>query len=79
MHRSLLTHCRSILAKHHALAKGGYKQGATAVHDSGLDGLEGNEFDHLEPNMADPLVVDEDEILEEFWKENEVIYSCIHI
>jgi hypothetical protein len=74
MHRSLLTHCRALISEHHAHARKTFKRGATAVHEfGGLDELNGDEFDDLEVDpAADPLVVDENELLSKYFKDNNI-------
>ncbi|KAI8615752.1 hypothetical protein BC830DRAFT_1121081 [Chytriomyces sp. MP71] len=73
MYKALLSHCQSLLSQHHALARGTYKAGAGAVHESGLNGLDGDEFDLERDDFTEPIIiVDEKELLEEYWKENKI-------
>ncbi|ORY48674.1 hypothetical protein BCR33DRAFT_714403 [Rhizoclosmatium globosum] len=73
MYKALISHCQSLLSKHHALARGTYKIGAGAVHESGLNGLEGDEFDCDINDFTEPvIIVDEKEMLAEYWKENNI-------
>ncbi|KAJ3028023.1 UNVERIFIED_CONTAM: hypothetical protein HDU68_002606 [Siphonaria sp. JEL0065] len=72
-YKALIAHCQSLLSKHHALARGTYKNGAGAVHESGLNGLEGDEFDSDNNDFTEPvIIVDEKEMLESYWKENNI-------
>ena len=71
-HRSLLIHCKQLLSRHHAFAKGTFKKGAAAVHDSGLGGLDGTEFEDNGPSLYEPIIHDEQDILRTYLHENNV-------
>ncbi|KAI9344343.1 hypothetical protein BDR26DRAFT_214013 [Obelidium mucronatum] len=74
MYKSLIAHCQSLLSQHHALARGTYKNGAGAVHETGLHGLEGDEFDGDTNDFTEPvIIVDEKEMLDAYWKENNIL------
>ncbi|KAJ3068373.1 hypothetical protein HDU98_008443 [Podochytrium sp. JEL0797] len=77
-HKTLISHCQSLLSKHHALARGTYKSGAAAVHESGLHGLQDadafdSDGDGRAADFSEPvIIVDEKAMLQEYWKEHEI-------
>ncbi|KAJ3383445.1 hypothetical protein HDU84_003612 [Entophlyctis sp. JEL0112] len=75
MHKAIIHHCQAILSKHHALARGSFKPD-TLVRVSTHSVTDSPEEDDLADLSEPVVVVDEHELLENYFKENKITSSA---
>ncbi|KAJ3199098.1 hypothetical protein HDU82_000716 [Entophlyctis luteolus] len=77
MHKAIIHHCQAILSKHHALARGSFKPD-TLVRVSTHSVTDYPEEDDLADLSEPVVVVDEHELLENYFKENKITLRLLY-